>query len=395
MPADGRLRVTVLGSTGSIGRNTVDLLLHQGGAEAYDVVALTGASNVGLLARQARQLGARLAVTADPARLGELRHHLAGSGIEAAAGDDAVAAAAAEPCDWTMAAIIGLAGLAPTLKAAERGGVLALANKESLVAAGPALMEICARHNSRLIPTDSEHSAIFQALAGHAPADLDRIILTASGGPFRNFTADELAGVTPAMARTHPNWVMGERITVDSASMFNKALELIETHHLFGAAPDRIEVIIHPQSIVHSMVGFRDGTILAQLGPPDMKAAIGYALNWPERRPLPIERLDFARLARLDFLPADEARFPALRLAREVMARGGLAGAAFIAAKDRALDLFLAGRLAFTAMATLVEKTLDALPEQSQSGHDLPILQATRTTSAWAAQRLEELAAGM
>jgi 1-deoxy-D-xylulose-5-phosphate reductoisomerase len=260
-----------------------------------------------------------------------------------------------------MSAIVGAAGLAPGLRLAAHGGVLALANKESLVCAGDLLRRTCAEHGTQLIPVDSEHSAIFQALRGEAPEAVDRLILTASGGPFRDWPRDRMAAVTPSQARAHPNWDMGERISIDSATMFNKALEVIEARALFGVAPERIEVLVHPQSIVHSMVGFRDGSIIAQLGPSDMRGAIGFALNWPERRALPVQRLDFAALGRLDFAPADPERFPALRLAARVLGLGGLAGTVFNAAKEAALDAYLLGRVGFLDMAVMVEHVLDGL----------------------------------
>ncbi|QHQ34715.1 1-deoxy-D-xylulose-5-phosphate reductoisomerase [Algicella marina] len=354
-------RVSIFGSTGSIGQNTVDLLQRQGGADVYDVVALTGAGNIKLLAEQARALRAEVAVTALPERLDDLRAALSGSGIAAAAGPEALCEAAARPCDWAMSAIVGAAGLEPGLIAARHGGVLALANKESLVCAGALVEETCAAHGTRLLPVDSEHSAIFQALQGENRAAVERILLTASGGPFRNLTREEMRYVTPKQAMAHPNWEMGARISIDSASMFNKALELIETHVLFDVDPEQIEVVVHPQSIIHSMVGFRDGSIMAQLGPSDMRGAIGYALNFPERAPLPVERLDFATISRLEFVAEDRARFPALRLAREVMAAGGLTGAVFNAAKETALDAFLEHRIGFLDMSDLVTDVLDAL----------------------------------
>jgi 1-deoxy-D-xylulose-5-phosphate reductoisomerase len=369
-----RRRVSIFGATGSVGQQTVSLLAETGGRDAYDVVALTGSTNIGLLAEQAKRLGARAAVTADAARLGELEAALAGSGIAAAAGAEALLAAASEPVDWAMSAIVGAAGLAPGLRLAEGGTVLALANKESLVCAGDLLKRTCAAHGTRLIPVDSEHSAIFQALRGERADEVERIILTASGGPFRDWPMERMAAVTPAQARAHPNWDMGERISIDSATMFNKALEVIEAHALFDVNPERIEVLVHPQSIVHSMVGFRDGSIIAQLGPSDMRGAIGYALHWPERRALPVERLDFAALGRLDFAPADLGRFPALRLAGRVMEMGGLAGAVFNAAKEAALDAFLDGRIGFLDMADLVAHVLDTLGPAAAAegpGYDL------------------------
>jgi 1-deoxy-D-xylulose-5-phosphate reductoisomerase len=373
-----RRRISIFGATGSIGVNTVSLIEAQGGAEAHDVVALSGAGNIALLADQARRLDARIAVTADPERLEDLRAALDGSGVEAAAGPAALADAAAEPADWTMSAIVGAAGLAPSLKAARHGGVLALANKESLVCAGALLRQTCAMAGTTLLPVDSEHSAIFQALRGEAPEAIERIILTASGGPFRDWTRAAMAGVTPSEAAAHPNWDMGLRISIDSATMFNKALEVIEAHALFAVPPERIEVVVHPQSVVHSLVGFRDGSVMAQLGPSDMRGPIGFALNWPERAPLPVERLDLGALARLDFAPADPARFPALRLAREVLAMGGLSGAVFNAAKEAALDAFIAGRIGFLDMAGLVEHVLNTLgPRAVQQAVDYDLATVT------------------
>ncbi|MBP7001593.1 1-deoxy-D-xylulose-5-phosphate reductoisomerase [Amaricoccus sp.] len=360
-----RRRVSVLGATGSIGRNTVALLEAQGGAEAYDVVAVTGASDVAGLAGIARRLRARLAVTAEPARYAELKAALAGSGVAAAAGPEALAAAAAEPADWTMSAIVGAAGLAPGLAAARRGGVLALANKESLVCAGDLLKRACAAGGATLIPVDSEHSAIFQCLRGERASELERVVLTASGGPFRDWPIERMARATLAEAMAHPNWSMGQRISIDSATMFNKALEVIETTHLFAVGPDEVEVVVHPQSVVHSMVGFADGAVMAQLGPSDMKGAIGFALNWPARAPLPVRRLDLAAIGRLDFAPADPVRFPALRLAREALALGGLAGAALNAAKEAALDGFIQGRIGFLDMAGVVEHVMDRLGSEA------------------------------
>ena len=352
-------RVSIFGSTGSIVVNTVALLRDH--AQAHEVVALTGGRNVALLAEQARALQAQIAVTADAGCLPELRAALAGSGIAAAGGRAALLEAADRPADWIMSAIVGAAGLAPGFRALRHGGTLALANKESLVAAGPLLLAEAARHGATILPVDSEHSAVFQALVGERLDTVERVIITASGGPFRDWPAERLATATVAQAVAHPNWDMGARISIDSASLFNKALELIETREFFGLAPDRIEVLVHPQSIVHALVGFNDGALMAHLGPADMRHAIGYALNWPVRRDTPVERLDLARIARLDFAPPDPGRFPALRLAREVMQLGGVSGAAFNAAKETALDAFIGGHIGFTAMAELVERTLTAL----------------------------------
>jgi 1-deoxy-D-xylulose-5-phosphate reductoisomerase len=366
-------RVTILGATGSIGCSTLDVLARMGGRDAFAVEAVTGAANIALLAEQARSVGARLAVTADPARYRPLKDALAGSGIEAAAGPEAVIEAAQRGADWVMAAIVGAAGLAPTLAAAARGATVALANKECLVSAGPLFMAAIRAGGATLIPVDSEHSAIFQALdrSGDPPARPERIILTASGGPFRDWPLAKMAGVDAARAAAHPNWSMGAKISIDSATMFNKALEMIEARWLFDASPDRIEVIVHPQSIVHSMVGYADGAVLAQLGPPDMRQAIAYALTWPDRAHFPLERLDFAKLARLDFHAPDETRFPALRLARLALQAGGGAGCVLNAAKEAALVAFMAGEIGFLDMAAVVETTMERL----DGDHDVATLQ--------------------
>lgn len=351
-------RISVFGSTGSIGVNTLDLLTRQGGANAYQVVALTGGRNVDLLASQARALRAEVAVTAHEECLPALRDALHGSGVEAAAGQAALIEAADRPADWIMSAIVGAAGLAPGFRALRHGTTLALANKESLVTAGPLLLAEAKRHNARILPVDSEHSAIFQGLVGEEISEVERIIITASGGAFRDWPLEKLRHATVAEASTHPNWAMGQRITIDSASMFNKALEVIETKEYFGVSPEMIEVLVHPESIVHALVGFRDGALMAHMGAPDMRHAIGYALNWPARRELPVARLDLAQIGRLNFSAPDLERFPALGLAQEVMAIGGLAGAAFNAAKEAALDLFIAQKIGFLDMAALVEKVL-------------------------------------
>ncbi len=359
--------VSIFGSTGSIGENTVDLIERAPGD--YRVVALTGGRNIARLAQQARALRADIAVTAHDDLLGDLRDALAGSGVQAAAGAQAIAEAADRPADWTMSAIVGAAGLVPSLRTVARGGTLALANKESLVCAGPLLMATARANGARILPVDSEHSAIFQALTGEDMAAVERIILTASGGALRDWPPDRLANATVAEALAHPNWAMGQRITIDSASMFNKALEVIETREYFGIDPDRIEVIIHPESLIHSLVGFRDGALMAHVGAPDMRHAIGYALHWPDRRDLPVARLDLAQVATLTFRAPDMARYPALRLARLVMAAGGLAGAAFNAAKEIALDAFIDGRIGFMTMSGVVEATLDAISRDCGLGN--------------------------
>jgi 1-deoxy-D-xylulose-5-phosphate reductoisomerase len=353
--------VSVFGATGSVGESTFDLLVREGGAAEYRCVALTGGRNVARLAEMARALRAEVAVTAFDDCLPALREALAGSGVAVAAGTAAIAEAADRPADWVMSAIVGAAGLVPGFRALRHGGKLALANKESLVTAGELLIAEAARNEATILPVDSEHSAIFQALVGEDLTAVERIILTASGGALRDWPLERLAAATVTEALAHPNWAMGARITIDSASMFNKALEVIETREFFGVSPDQIEVIIHPESIIHSMVGFRDGAVMAHLGAPDMRHPIGYALNWPRRRALPVARLDLAALGALTFRAPDLQRFPALRLAREVMATRGLSGAVFNAAKEVALDHFIAGGLGFMQMAGVVEAVLTQL----------------------------------
>lgn len=354
-----RRKISIFGATGSIGQSTLDLIGRA--PEDYDVVALTGGGNVAQLAVDALKFGADVAVIADEACLPELRAALAGSQTEAAAGQAALLEAATRPADWVMSAIVGAAGLEPGLKALEQGATLALANKESLVTAGKLLMETADKHGARVLPVDSEHSAVFQALVGEDMSAVERVIITASGGAFRDWPLERLAGASVDEASSHPNWDMGQRITIDSASMFNKALELIETREYFGIDPERIEVLVHPQSIVHALVGFQDGGLMAHVGPPDMRHAIGYALHYPTRAKLPVERLDLARIGQLEFSNPDPKRYPALRLAYEVMERGGLSGAVFNAAKDMALDRFMAGQIGFTQMADVVKATLDQL----------------------------------
>lgn len=352
-------RVSIFGATGSIGQNTIDLIKRDLGA--YDVVALTGGRNLVQLAQDARDLNADIAITAFDDGLAELRDLLAGSGIEVAAGQAALHEAATRPVDWVMSAIVGAAGLVPGLKALEQGSTLALANKESLVTAGSLLMGTAKRHNATVLPVDSEHSAVFQALIGEDIDAVERIIITASGGAFRDWPQADLANATLAEASSHPNWDMGQRITIDSASMFNKSLELIETKEFFGVHPDKIETIVHPESMIHALVGFNDGALMAHVGPADMRHAIGFALHWPDRKTLPVERLDLAKIGSFTFRAPDAARYPALRLARIVMEEGGLYGAAFNAAKEQALDGFIAQEIGFLQMAEVVEATLNQL----------------------------------
>ncbi|MEN9410227.1 MAG: hypothetical protein RL216_2201 [Pseudomonadota bacterium] len=361
--------ISIFGATGSIGESTFDLIRRAGGAQAFRTVALTGARNVTRLAEMARELRAEVAVVAHEEELPALREALAGSGVEAAAGAAAIAEAADRPADWVMSAIVGAAGLVPGMRALRHGRTLALANKESLVTAGALLMGTAEAFGATILPVDSEHSAVFQALTGEDHGAVERVIITASGGPFRQWPLERLAGATVAEAKAHPNWSMGSRISIDSASMFNKALELIETREFFGFPPEMIEVLVHPQSIVHALVGFRDGGVMAHMGPADMRHAIGFALHWPARGDVPVERLDLAKLGGLSFEAPDPVRFPALRLAREVMRQRGLTGAAFNAAKEIALDHFMEGRIGFLDMAAVVEDTLDALSSETRLGN--------------------------
>jgi 1-deoxy-D-xylulose-5-phosphate reductoisomerase len=360
-------KVSILGATGSIGQNTIDLIARA--PDSYDVVALTGASNIAQLAKDAIALRADVAVTAHDHLLDELRAALAGSDVQAAAGTAAVTEAASRPADWTMSAIVGAAGLAPGIAALEQGGTLALANKESLVCAGQLVLETARQNNSRILPVDSEHSAIFQALIGEEMSAVERIIITASGGAFRDWPIEDLAHATLDQASSHPNWAMGQRITVDSASMFNKAMEIIETHEFFDVTPDQIEVLVHPQSMIHALVGFNDGALMAHVGPPDMRHAIGFALHHPQRQPLPVERLDLAAIGQFEFRAPDARRWPALRLARETMQYGGMMGAVFNAAKESALDGFIAGQIGFTQMADVVEDTLSHMNDAGGPVH--------------------------
>lgn len=358
-------RISIFGATGSIGQNTLDLISRD--PDAYDVVALTGGQNIAQLAQDAIRFRADVAVTADADRLEDLKDALAGSGVAAAAGADALTEAADRPADWVMSCIVGSAGLAPGLRALQQGASLALANKESMVCAGALMLRTAKTHGSEILPVDSEHSAVFQALIGEDISAVERVIITASGGAFRDWPLEDLASATPEQAATHPNWDMGQRITIDSASMFNKALELIETKEFFQIDPSKIEAVVHPESMIHALVGFEDGALMAHVGPPDMRHAIGFALHYPKRQRLPVERLDLVALGQLTFRPADETRWPALRLAREVMKTGGLSGAVFNAAKERALDGFIDGRIGFQQIAAVVEEVLSRI--SAKPGH--------------------------
>ncbi len=351
--------VTVLGSTGSVGRSTIDLLCEA--PERFRVLALVGNRNAALLAQQARAVRAELAVCADPTMHAELSSLLAGSGVRVACGAAAVLEAARLGAQWTMAAITGIAGLAPTLAAAEAGHTVALANKEALVSAGDVMLRAVARAGATLLPVDSEHNAIFQALAGSPRTALDKIVLTASGGPFRLSSRQEMAAATPEMALRHPVWSMGAKITIDSATLFNKGLEVIEAARLFDLPSERIEVLVHPQSIVHGMACFSDGSVLAQLGAPDMRIPIAHTLAWPERLATGAPRLDLAAIGRLEFSPPDEARFPALRLARQALQEGGGAPTILNAANEIAVAAFLARRIGFLDIARVVEAVLNRM----------------------------------
>ncbi len=349
--------VTILGSTGSIGRSTVNLL--ESNLAAYRVEALTARSNVDLLARQARQLDARLAVVADESCYGELKAALDGTAVRVAAGVEGLIEAASLPSDWVMAGIVGAAGLQPTLAAVRRGAVVALANKECLVCAGALMLREVARHGATLLPVDSEHNAIFQVFDFDRPERVEKIILTASGGPFRDFDRAAMAQVTPSEAVAHPNWDMGAKISVDSATMMNKGLELIEAYHLFPVAEDQIEILVHPQSVVHSMVAYCDGSVLAQLGSPDMRTPIAYSLAWPDRVAAPVPRLDLAQIGNLTFENPDIVKFPAIGLAREVLKMGAAAATTMNAANEVAVHGFLAGRIGFLDIVSVVEDTLE------------------------------------
>jgi 1-deoxy-D-xylulose-5-phosphate reductoisomerase len=358
-------RVTILGSTGSVGCNTVELIAQ--GGQAYVVEALTAGRNVALLAEQARLLRPRLAVIADPTLYDALKQALAGTGIAVAAGHQAVAEAASRPVDWVMSAIVGAAGLEPTIAAARQGAIVAFANKETLVCAGALMMQVIAECGATLLPVDSEHSAIFQVFDFERREGIRRLILTASGGPFRNSSREEMRRVTPEQAGRHPVWSMGAKISIDSATMMNKGLEIIEAHFLFGIPEDRIDVLVHPQSVVHSLVEYIDGSVLAQLGTPDMRTPIAVALGWPARLPTAAPRLDLLSSPALSFEAPDPQRFPALRLAKAALQSGGAAPTILSAANEVAVAEFLERRIGFLDIERIVEETLTNVP------HDAPV----------------------
>ena len=348
--------VTILGATGSVGRSTLDLIRRE--PDRFEIVALTANRDVEGLAQAAREVNARQAVIADESLLGALRDALQGSGVQACGGSQAIGEAAGAGADWTMGAIMGCAGLKPLMRALEGGGTVALANKEPLVSAGHLMTEAAAAHGATLLPVDSEHNAIFQCLDRARPESVSRIILTGSGGPFRTKSLEEMRRATAAEAVAHPNWSMGAKISVDSATLMNKGLELIEAHHLFGLPQERIDVVIHPQSVIHSLVEYVDGSVLAQLGAPDMRIPIAYTLAFPERMATPCQRLDLVALARFDFEAPDLARFPALRLAREALAEGGAKPAILNAANEIAVASFLEDGIGFLDIASVASETL-------------------------------------
>jgi len=357
-------KIAILGATGSIGKSTLDLVERN--RDSYQVTAVTAATNVEALADVARRSGAKLAVVADESRYADLAELLVGTSCRAAAGENALLEAAAGDAGLIIAAIVGCAGLRPVMAAVDAGKTVALANKEALVTAGALMTDAAALSGATILPVDSEHNAIFQCLAGSRAADVSRIILTASGGPFRTASAETIAAATPAQAVAHPNWSMGAKISVDSATLMNKGLELIEAHYLFNLPSERIDILVHPQSVVHSMVEFVDGSVLAQLGSADMRIPIAYALAWPERMETPAQRLDLATIAHLDFEAPDLERFSALRLAREALERGGAAPIVLNAANEGAVASFLAGAIRLPDIARLVQEAL------SNSDYDAP-----------------------
>jgi len=356
--AKARMRLTILGATGSIGKSTLDLVARR--PDAFEIVALTAQTSVAELAKAARETGARLAVVGDKERYGELKALLAGTPTRVAAGPEAVVAAAAEPADCVLAAIVGAAGLEPTFEAVRQGRRLALANKECLVSAGEVFMSAVAQAGTELLPVDSEHSGGLQALAGAEPESIETIVLTASGGPFRTWNAERLSRATPEEALRHPNWSMGAKITIDSATLMNKSLELIEAYHLFPVRADQLGIVVHPQSIVHCLVSYTDGSVLAQLSAPDMRTPIALALSWPRRMPTPTARLDLVALGSLTFEAPDEVRFPALRLGREALCSGGTAPAVLNAANEIAVEAFLKRSIGFCAIAEVAAAALEA-----------------------------------
>ena len=380
-------RVTILGATGSVGSSTLDLI--ERAPEQFQVIALTANRDVDKLAAAAIRTRAKLAVVADQGCLDALREALAGSGVEARAGAEAVCDAARTGADWTMAAIVGTAGLKPVMAALEAGGTVALANKEALVSAGDVMTAAARVHATTLLPVDSEHNAVFQCLDRTAPRGVRKIILTASGGPFRTTPLEAMRAITPAQAVAHPNWSMGAKISVDSATMMNKGLELIEAFHLFPVGADQLDILVHAQSVVHSMVEYVDGSVLAQLGTPDMRTPISYALAWPERMATPCEPLDLAKVGRLDFEAADPVRFPALTLARDALTAGGARPAILNAANEVAVAAFLAGRVGFLEIAAIVADTLARYDPAAPDSLDA-VLAIDAEARAYAGERVKD-----
>jgi 1-deoxy-D-xylulose-5-phosphate reductoisomerase len=385
-----RRKISILGATGSVGTSTLDMVERH--PDRFQVIALTAAKSVDALGDAAIRTGARLAVIDDAALLPELERLLQGSGCHAAAGREALSEAAAGDAELVMAAIVGCAGLEPVMSAIESGRTVALANKEALVTAGQLMIAAARRSGATILPVDSEHNAIFQCLAGNNSRDIARLILTASGGPFRNWSREQMASATPEQAVAHPNWSMGAKISVDSATMMNKGLELIEAHHLFGVPSDRLDVLVHPQSVIHSMVEYVDGSVLAQLGSPDMRIPIAYALSWPERMATPAEELDLARIGSLSFEAPDLDRFPAIRVSREAMEAGGAAPIILNAANEEAVSSFLARRIGFLDIIRTIEEALTRM--NATSPHSVAeVIDIDRQARAMAQSLMSEMAA--
>lgn len=390
-PSRARPRgVTILGSTGSVGQSTVDLIARD--PDSYRVEALVAGNSVEALSEQARRLRARMAVVANEQRYRALKDALSGTSIEAAAGPAAVVEAAARPAEWVMAAVVGFAGLESTLVAARRGAMVALANKEALVCAGKLLIDAIRESNGALLPVDSEHNAIFQVLEPRHRHAIDRLILTASGGPFRKWALADMAEATPEQALAHPNWDMGAKISIDSATMMNKGLELIEAHHLFAVPYERIDVVVHPQSLIHSLITLVDGAMLAHLGHPDMRVPIAYALHGPDRIELPVEPLDLAAVGALTFEEPDADAFPCLRLAREAGMAAGMAPCVLNAANEVAVGAFLAGEIPFTGIPEVVERVLESTPAPAPT-HFADLFECDAEARRRAAEQLQTVAA--
>ena len=364
-------KISILGATGSIGQNTLDLISNE--KDNFKVVGLTGSGNIDLLARSAIDFGADIVATADESKFSDLKGLLSGHKIEVCAGPSGILEVSRQKTDWVMSAIVGSAGLLPGLSALEAGANVALANKESMVAAGPIMKRLSEINGVKLIPVDSEHSAIAQVIRGEERESLSKIIITASGGAFRDFSKSELVSVTPDQASTHPNWAMGQRITIDSASLFNKALEIIEAKEFFNLSASEIEVVIHPESLVHAIACFQDGGMKAHLGPADMRHAIAYALHEEKRLKLSLDEINLAEIGTLHFYEPDLEKYPSLKLGFEVVEHGGLAGAAFNAAKEEALDNFINYKLSFLGMADVVRATMDELNSRNELDNELEI----------------------